>query len=177
MSAKAQALYDRAQGELTEANKWLNRANALKNFIQDLWNDSPWYCLPCKAVAKGVALLDGPLVNADMAKYQAAEDAYEDDMELSGQIQQQADTLYQNYAPLHAQAVAAKPKSGCHGFPSCAAHCVTHAASSVTHRVTHVATTAVTSTVHAAVSWRHEAQRGRVRADRRERRPRAGHRR
>jgi RHS repeat-associated protein len=215
MSAKAQTLYDQAQSELNAANAWLARANALKNFIQDLWNASPWYCLPCKAVAKGVALLDGPLVNYDMGKYQAAENAYEGDMATSGQIQEEADTLYQNYALLHAQAVAAgnqadadsrlavedadtarylaqvaaadqrianqaeayyqqlekeyeaeqhkakstknnhkdaKPKSGCHGFLSCAAHCIDHAASCVTHTVTHAATTAVTSTVHAAVS-------------------------
>jgi hypothetical protein len=46
----------------------------------------------------------------------------------------------------------AKGKSGCHGFLSCAAHCIDHAASCVTHTVTHAATTAVTSTVHAAVS-------------------------
>ena len=107
MSAKAQRLYNQAQSELTVANKWLDRANALKNYIQDLWNASPWWCLPCKAVAKGVALLDGPLVSYYMSKYQAAENAYEADMEESGQIQEEADTLYQNYALLHAQAVAA----------------------------------------------------------------------
>jgi RHS repeat-associated protein len=107
MSAKAQALYNQAQAALSVANYWLGRANALRNYIQALWNDSPWWCLPCKAVAKGVALLDGPLVNAYMANYRAAETVYENDMEESGQIQVEADTLYQNYALLHAQAVAA----------------------------------------------------------------------
>jgi RHS repeat-associated protein len=215
MSDKATALYNEAQSELAVANYWLSRANSLKAFIQSL--GGPWWCLPCKAVQKGVALIDGPLINAYMSKYQAAESAYEADMVASGVIQEVADMLYQTYALLHAAAVAegdkanadsrlavqdadtarylaqvaaadqqianqaeayyrqleaeyaaeqqqhrtkstknthknAKGKSGCHGFLSCAAHCVTHAASCVTHTVTHVATTAVTSTVHAAVS-------------------------
>jgi RHS repeat-associated protein len=109
MSKKATALYNQAQAQLAVANMWLNRANALRNFINAL--GGPWWCLPCKAVQKGVALLDGPLINAYMANYQSAENAYETDLEESQQAQQAADTLYQNYAQMHAQAVAAGDKA------------------------------------------------------------------
>jgi len=77
------------------------------SYIQGLWDAAPWWCLPCKAIATGVALLDGPLVNAYMAKYQAAMDQYNGDMASSGQLAEEAGTLYKNYALLHAQAVAA----------------------------------------------------------------------
>jgi RHS repeat-associated protein len=109
MSKKATGLYNQAQAELAVANMWLNRANALRNFINAL--GGPWWCLPCKAIQKGVALLDGPLINEDMARYQSAENAYENDLAESQQAQQAAETLYQNYALMHAQAVAAGDKA------------------------------------------------------------------
>lgn len=108
MSAKAQALYDQAQKELSIANYWLGRANAIKAREQQLMAAAEqWWCLVCMAVFKTAELIDQPLVNSYMAKYQAAMDQYNGDMASSGQLAEEAGTLYKNYAQLHAQAVAA----------------------------------------------------------------------
>lgn len=111
-SQKAQQDFNAAQAALADAQTWQSKANSLQATEQAemQWAKSHW-CLICiAAVAASDAILS-PLLNAYQSNAQAAMNQYYGDEAAGGQLQEEADTQYQDYALLHAQAVAASDQS------------------------------------------------------------------